>query len=38
MSNENSHGGRDGAGALERLLSLPEPEESDAAFAPAVAG
>lgn len=33
MSSENRDSGRDGSGALQRLLSLQEPEESDAAFA-----
>lgn len=33
MSQSNSGSERDGAGALQRLLSLQEPQESDAAFA-----
>lgn len=33
MSNATSDSGRDGAGALQRLLSLQDPGESDAAFA-----
>jgi len=33
MKNVDSRNGADGAGALQRLLSLQEPNESDAAFA-----